>query len=73
MVFTMDSDDFQVLHFCGKGQKNRNAGQNFDAKNVANSGQKFLENPLEKIMEFPEKSMEIPKKSWKSIIQSYSY
>ena len=59
MVFTMDSDDFQVLRFSGKGPKNKNSGQIFDAKNVPNSGQKFLENPMPKIMEFHPKSMEI--------------
>jgi len=65
MVFTKDSDDFQVLRFSGKCQKNRNSGQKFDAKIEANSGQKCLENPMQKIMEFHEKSMEFPKKSWK--------
>ena len=59
MVFTMDSNDFHVLRFSGQGQKIRDSGQNFDAKNLANSGQKFLENPMPKIMEFHKKSMEI--------------
>ena len=59
MVFTMDSNDFHVLRFSGPGQKIRDSGQKFDAKNVANSGQQFLENLLPKIMEFHEKSMKI--------------
>ena len=56
MVFTMDSNDFHVLRFSGQGHKIKDSGQNFDAKNVANSGQKFLENPMPKIMEFLQKS-----------------
>ena len=52
MVFTMDSNDFHVSRFSRHGQKNRDSGQNFDAKNVANSGKKFLETPMPKIMEF---------------------
>ena len=59
MVFTMESNDFHVSRFSGQGKKNRDSGQNFDAKNVANSGQNFLENPMPKIMEFHQKSMEI--------------
>ena len=55
----MDSDDFQGLPFSGKSKKSRDSGQNFDAKNVGNSGQKFLENPMPKVMEFHQKSMEI--------------
>ena len=55
MVFTMDSNDFHVLRFSGQGQKSRDSGQNFNAKNVANSGQKILENPMPKIMEFHQK------------------
>merc|ERR1712185_512978 len=42
---------FKFYVFSGKGTKNRKSGQNFDAKNVANSGRKFLENPMQKIME----------------------
>ena len=57
MVFTMDSNDFHVLRFSGQGQKIRDSGQNFDAKNVANSGKKFLANPMPKIMEFHQKSV----------------
>ena len=57
MVFTMDSNDFHVLRFSGQGQKIRDSGQNFDAKNLADSGQKFLENPMPKIMEFHQKSV----------------
>ena len=56
MVFTKDSNDFHVLRFSGQGQKNRDSGQNFDAKNLASSGQKFLENPMPKIMEFHRES-----------------
>ena len=41
MVFTMDSNDFHVLRFSGQGQKIRDSGQNFDAKNLANSGQQI--------------------------------
>ena len=52
MVFTMDSNDSHVSRFSRQGKKNRDSSQNFDAKNVANSGQKFLENPMPKIMEF---------------------
>ena len=55
MVFTMDSNDFHVLRFSGQGQKIRDSGQNFDAKNPTNSGQKFVENPMPKIMEFHKK------------------
>ena len=57
MVFTMESNDFHVLRFSGQGQKIRDSGQKFDAKNQANSGQKFLENPMPKIMEFHQKSV----------------
>ena len=57
MVFTMDSNDFHVLRFSGQGQKIRGSGQNFDAKSLANSGQKILENPMPKIMEFQQQSI----------------
>ena len=59
MVFTMDSNDFHVSRFSRQGKKNRDSGQNFDAKNLANSVQNCVENPMPKIMELHQKSMEI--------------
>ena len=59
MVFTMDSNDFHVLRFSGYGQKSKDSRQILHAKNVANSGQKFLAITMAKRKEFQQKSMEI--------------
>ena len=45
--------------FLAKAKKSEILVSNFDAKNLANSGQKFRANPMPKIMEFHQKSMEI--------------
>ena len=46
----MESNDFHVSRFSGQGKESRDSGQNFDAKNVANSGQNCVENPMPKMI-----------------------
>ena len=57
VVFTMDSDDFQVSRFSWKWQKNMQFQVEFQAKKNGNSVQNFLENSMQKKMAW--KSMKI--------------